>query len=195
MLGKRTRQRKPDAELDITSFLNLMIVLVPVLLMMMVFSRITVVELKLPGLEALGDGANIENQQIELVVTSKGSAIYFPAGYLVQQIPALQQTDSAAKMQDWDNIQFVLKQLKQTLLTKGTQKDDISLMIGDDVDYQTIVTLLERTRSYKDVVAASVVDAALFPDVTFAEMPEDMSHIVWKTDVLSTEGSSAEGAL
>ena len=62
MLGKRTRLRKPDAELDITSFLNLMIVLVPVLLMMMVFSRITVVELKLPGLDALGDGESIESQ-------------------------------------------------------------------------------------------------------------------------------------
>ena len=40
MLGRRGRHKhtKADAELNITSFMNLMIVLVPVLLMMMVFS-------------------------------------------------------------------------------------------------------------------------------------------------------------
>lgn len=194
MLGKRKRLRKPDAELDITSFLNLMIVLVPVLLMMMVFSRITVVELKLPGLEVLGDGASIESQQIELVVTSQGSAIYFPAGYLVQQLPVMKNTEQGRVNQDWDGIQLVLKQLKQTLLAKGTEKSDIVLMIEDDVNYQTIVTLLEKTRSYKDVVAASVVDAELFPDVSFAEMPEDMSRIEWAVNG-DTSSSSAEGAL
>lgn len=194
MLGKRKRLRKPDAELDITSFLNLMIVLVPVLLMMMVFSRITVVELKLPGLEMLGDGASIESQQIELVVTSQGSAIYFPAGYLVQQLPVMKNTEQGQAIQDWDGIQLVLKQLKQTLLAKGTEKSDIVLMIEDDVNYQTIVTLLEKTRSYKAVVAASVVDAELFPDVSFAEVPEDMSRIEWAVSG-DTLPSSAEVAL
>ncbi|OJF69691.1 biopolymer transporter ExbD [Alteromonas sp. V450] len=193
MLGKRTRLRKPDAELDITSFLNLMIVLVPVLLMMMVFSRITVVELKLPGLDALGDGESIESQQIELVVSSQGSAIYFPSGYLVQQLPVLDDAEQGEVLQDWDGIQLVLKQLKQTLLAKGTEKDDIVLMIEDDVDYQTIVTLLERTRSYKDVVAASVVDAALFPDVSFAEIPAGMPRFDWAIGENAQSASAKEG--
>lgn len=64
MLGRRKRLEKADAELDITSFLNLMIVLVPVLLMMMVFSRITVVELKLPGLSALSEGKALSNNTL-----------------------------------------------------------------------------------------------------------------------------------
>ena len=56
MLGKKRQHKlaRQEAELDITSFMNLMIVLVPVLLMMMVFSKITVVELQLPGLSTLG---------------------------------------------------------------------------------------------------------------------------------------------
>ena len=42
-MRKRRRPRNREAELDITAFMNLMIVLVPVLLLGMVFSRITVI--------------------------------------------------------------------------------------------------------------------------------------------------------
>ena len=96
--------------------------------------------------------------------------------------------------QDWDGLQQVLKQLKQTLLAKNTQKDDIVLMVSDNVDYQTLITLLSRTRSYKDVVAASVVDAALFPEVSFAEVPEHMAQIDWsqakKPEYSATQGET-----
>lgn len=185
MPGRRTRHKKQDAELDITSFLNLMIVLVPVLLMMMVFSRITVVELKLPGLEAAGAVSDIENQQLEILVTPQGSAVFFPSGYLVRQIPAVNDDLSGASQQDWEGLQTVLKQMKQTLLAKGVEKDDVVLMIDDQVDYQSVITLLNKTRSYKDVVAASVVDAALFPEVSFAEIPAGMTAIDWS--VAATE--------
>ena len=47
---RRSRFRQKEAELDITSFMNLMIILVPVLLMNMVFSHITVLDLQLPDL-------------------------------------------------------------------------------------------------------------------------------------------------
>ncbi|MDB2331499.1 thiamine-binding protein [Alteromonas sp.] len=191
MLGRRKRLKKQDVELDITSFLNLMIVLVPVLLMMMVFSRITVVELTLPGLEALGEGADVENQQLELFVTPEGSAVYFPSGYLVKQIPTVADSKTGVVQQDWDTLQFVLKQMKQTLLGKGVEKDDIVLMIDDRVDYQSLVTLLDKTRSYKDVVAASVVDAALFPDVSFAEVPAEMANLDW-SDAAMAEGEERQ---
>ena len=182
MMGRRTRHAKQDAELDITSFLNLMIVLVPVLLMMMVFSRITVVELKLPGLEALGSASEVENQQLEILLTPEGSAVYFPSGYLVQQLPAVTDTDSGITGQDWAGLQFVLKQMKQTLLAKGIEKNDVVLMIDDRVDYQSVITLLNKTRSYKDVVAASVVDAALFPEISFAEIPAAMTNPDWSVN-------------
>ena len=78
MIGRRKRPTKQVAELDITSFMNLMIVLVPVLLMMMVFSRITVLELSLPQ---LGEASQIDiddkNQQLELLVRRDGIEVYF----------------------------------------------------------------------------------------------------------------------
>ena len=43
------RRTSEQAELDMTTFLNLMVVLVPFLLITAVFSRITIVELSLPS--------------------------------------------------------------------------------------------------------------------------------------------------
>ncbi len=43
------RHSKEEAELDITAFMNLMIVLVPILLLGLVFSKITVVDVTLPA--------------------------------------------------------------------------------------------------------------------------------------------------
>jgi biopolymer transport protein ExbD len=50
MNRKRYRRiSKEEAELDITAFMNLMIVLVPILLLGLVFSKITVVDVTLPA--------------------------------------------------------------------------------------------------------------------------------------------------
>ena len=43
------RRTKDAHELDVTTFLNLMVVLVPFLLITAVFSRLTIVELNLPS--------------------------------------------------------------------------------------------------------------------------------------------------
>lgn len=170
--NRRHRHAKADAELDITSFMNLMIVLVPVLLMMMVFSRITVVELQLPGLtEAIANDEPIENQQLEVLVTPSVMEVYFPQGYLVSEIPQIQDPETGEWQHDYVSLQANLKQVKQALLAKEIDKNDMVLLLDDQVSYQTIVTLMDTVRSYPDVVAASVVPAELFPNVSLADAP------------------------
>lgn len=184
MIGRRhgRNAKKEDAELDITSFMNLMIVLVPVLLMMMVFSRITVVELRLPGIEALAADEPVEEQRLEILVSDDSLNIFFPQGYLVKTITKVPAVDDdgeplvstgaeSALQHDFIGLQNTLKLVKQTLLAKAVDKKDIILMLPDSTDYQTIISLIDATRSYKDVVAASVVDAELFPEVSLAEAP------------------------
>ena len=184
MIGRRhgRNAKKEDAELDITSFMNLMIVLVPVLLMMMVFSRITVVELVLPGIEALGADEPVEDQRLEILVSDDSLNIFFPQGYLVKTIAKIPVQDEDGEtlvsssveptlQHDFTGLQNTLKLVKQTLLAKAVDKKDIILMLPDNTDYQTIISLIDATRSYKDVIATSVVDAELFPEVSLAEAP------------------------
>lgn len=192
MLKRRFKRPKSDAELDITSFMNLMIVLVPVLLMMMVFSRITVIELSLPGLQGESAGDVIQQENLEVLVGEEGIAVFFPQGYVIKTLPVKVQEDGAS-VQDWEGLQLILRQLKQTLLAKGAEKKDVTLLINDSVPYQQVVTLLETTRSYKDVVAASVVDAELFPEVGFAEVPEDLADLKAILDSSQPDESARAG--
>lgn len=187
------RFKKEDAELDITSFMNLMIVLVPVLLMMMVFSRITVVELNLPSLSNVPPGESAEQQALEVEVSERGLDVFFPQGYLVSNIPMIMAEDeaqdtqetatnntgiqpsaksTAAKIHDFKSLQKTLIAIKQTLLANGTDKKDIVLLLQEDTDYQTIVSLIDYTRSYEDVLVASVVQAELFPQVSLSDAPK-----------------------
>jgi biopolymer transport protein ExbD len=69
------RRTKGDShEIDVTTFLNLMVVLVPFLLITAVFSRLTIVELNLPS--SAGGPSNNENSfRIEVVVRETGMEI------------------------------------------------------------------------------------------------------------------------
>ena len=53
------------------------------------------------------------------------------------------------------------------------EKTDIVLEVSPDIDYQTLVTAMDTLRSYPAVVAASVVEGELFPDVALADAPEN----------------------
>lgn len=165
---RKQRIKRESVELDITSFMNLMIVLVPVLLMMMVFSHITVLDLKLAQLndateqhQPLSD----EQKQLEIIVFKQQIEIYYPQSHLLKVIPA------DANGYDYKLFVTTLKQLKTALISEGIQKKDVSLLLQEDTDYQTIIALMDKTRSYKAVVVASVVDAELFPEISLGDAP------------------------
>lgn len=164
MLGRRKKVAKQDAELDITSFMNLMIVLVPVLLMMMVFSRITVLELSLPEL-SVGSVSDNAKQRLEVIVRQGGIELFYPQGYLVKTLP---NTEDGY---DYQGLQTGLKQIKQALINKDINMQQATLMLEQDIPYQVIVSLMDTTRSYQDVLVTSVVDAELFPEISLADAP------------------------
>ncbi len=69
------RRTKGDAhEIDVTTFLNLMVVLVPFLLITAVFSRLTIVELDLPSSSA-GSNYNPDTFRVEVIVRDEGIEI------------------------------------------------------------------------------------------------------------------------
>ena len=85
-MSRRTRYRrrsKEVLELDMTTFLNLMVVLVPFLLITAVFSRIAIVELSLPTSE--GAAAAVE-PSYRLWVRTKGAFLSCPTNKACQKI-------------------------------------------------------------------------------------------------------------
>lgn len=170
-----------EAELDITAFMNLMIVLVPVLLMGMVFSQITVLDLKLPeAAESQAADNKPEPKEIELVIREQGMTVNYPRGVLLKTIPKIADSeadsnpDGSSKsplVHDFKLLSLVLQEVKRQLREKGIEKRNITVLSEPNTTYQTIVSAMDSVRSYKAVVAASVVDAELFPEVSFGDAP------------------------
>ncbi|WP_111641651.1 ExbD/TolR family protein [Marinimicrobium alkaliphilum] len=162
-------RRRPikDAELNITAFLNLMIILVPVLLVGMVFSQITVLDLQLPELGESDPSAleDLENQTLEVIIRPEQLVVNFPAGVTVRRIPA---TDGG---HDFEELSLTLQAVQRRLLNEGVDKEDILILSEPDTDYQTIVSAMDTARSYPAVVAASVVPAKLFPAISLGDAP------------------------
>lgn len=160
-MRRRHRRLNTSPELDITAFLNLMIVLVPVLLLGMVFSQVRMIELNFPGMEA---GQTPEPEELRLVVTliPEGIEIADSRRGLIRVLPVDQQG------QDFEGLRAVLRRIKNRV----PDKTDVVLEVGPDIDYQTLVTAMDTVRSYPAVVAASVVEGELFPDVSLMDAPE-----------------------
>lgn len=198
-MRRRKKFGKDEAELDITSFMNLMIILVPVLLLSMVFARTTVVDLKLPdlGSSELSLEAD-ENLILEVVIRPDYLDVNYPAGTLLKRLPmtvekiddegfdaetagaeivdsevtqVLAKEAVGAPVHDFELLSLVLQEVKRQLAEKGVDKRDILLLSEPDTSYQTLVSAMDSIRSYKALVVTDVVDAVLFPDISLGDAP------------------------
>lgn len=161
------RRFKEDPDLDITSFMNLMIILVPVLLMSMVLARTTVLDLKLPDMaDASAPPTEEPPQQLELIIRADKFEVNYPAGIKLKWVEK-----TADGQYDFALLATVLQETKRLLEDKGIQKKDIYILSEKDTDYQTLVSTMDTVRSFKAVVAASVVDAELFPEISLGDAP------------------------
>ncbi len=162
----RRRVQRTEAELDITAFMNLMIVLVPVLLLSLVFSQVAAIEVNLPNAAAGGAEGDDDNQQVELVIRRDSMRVDFPRGIRLKDIP---MTENGGY--DFALLSLVLQEVKRQLRDQGIERRNITLLSEEGVDYQTIISAMDTVRSFKAVVATDVVDAALFPEISFGDAP------------------------
>lgn len=162
---KRRHQEDPD--LDITSFMNLMIILVPVLLMSMVLSRTTILDLKLPDQADSSIPVTEEPpQQLEIIIRADKFEVNYPAGVKLKWIEKTPEGEYDFKL-----LSSVLQETKRLLQDKGIDKKDLYILSEKDTDYQTLVSTMDTARTFKAVVAANLVDAELFPEISLGDAP------------------------
>ncbi len=162
MARRKHRKLEQEAELDITAFMNLMIVLVPVLLLSMVFAHTSVLDLNFPIVdESLQLPDDEEKVQLQLLIRADGLRLADTRAGLIKHI------EKVDGQYDFKALSQLLQQVKARL----PDKTDITLLLEENIDYQTLVSTMDTTRSYPAVVAASVVDAELFPDISIGDAP------------------------
>lgn len=166
-MRRRHRKLTVTPELDITAFMNLMIVLVPVLLLGMVFSQIRTIELNFPGLAA-GEAPAADDFRLTVTLLQDGLEVADNERGLIQALPLVDGEQNYAGLQD------LMVQIKQAV----PDKTDVILEVAPGIEYQALITVMDTLRSYEAVVAASVVDAELFPDVALADTSEERTLTV-----------------
>lgn len=184
-MRRRFKRERADAELDITAFMNLMIVLVPILLINMIFAHTSVLELNFP--EGPAQSAEQQKQlQLQVIILPQRLLVADNRNGLIKEIKladAANRIDAGeqeakseatggqkAGLHDFAQLSKVMQELKARL----PEKQDITIMARPDTSYQTLVSAMDTVRSFATVVAGSVVQAELFPEISIADVPESL---------------------
>lgn len=158
----RSRMVQETVELNITAFLNLMVILVPFLLITAVFSRISILELNLPPKNAKAPDQEKISLQLEMVVRP-GSFEIRDAN--LGRIKYLERKNDDV---DWKALSNVLVELK----TRFPEQQNITLMVDYRVNYKTLIQVMDRVRSIDVVNVTDVETRELFPNISIADAPE-----------------------
>ena len=155
----RKRIIQNTVELNITAFMNLMVILVPFLLITAVFSRVTVLELNLPGLNAKANPEEQVKLQLELAVRENSFDIQDGNLGLIKRFPR------SADNTDWQAFTDLLVQIK----TRFPEEENITLLLEPKIDYKTLIQIMDRVRSADIVQVASLETVELFPNISIGD--------------------------
>ena len=172
-LHRRVRRREPE-DINITAFMNLMVILVPFLLMTAVFSRITILELNLPAGAAQGPQA-MQRFELEVTVRAAGIEVGDRAGGLIRHIP------STASGQDLEQLSGVLRQIK----VRFPDKVDATLLLESRIDYDTVVQVMDTLRIARVFQDGALQTAELFPEIAIGDAPLDTVQMAGNARVKS----------
>ncbi|VAX05409.1 Biopolymer transport protein ExbD/TolR [hydrothermal vent metagenome] len=158
----RHRRKPASVELNITAFMNLMVVLVPFLLMTAVFSHLTILELNLPD-GASKAGNDKPGFQIQIIINKNSLLVADSKGGLIKRIPVTDKSDKP-----YFALRETLKQIKARL----PDKTDATILSQADTPYDTLVKVMDTVRIYPAQVDGEMVNAELFPDISIGDAPK-----------------------
>ena len=160
-MSRRVQRRKnPAVELNITAFMNLMVVLVPFLLMTAVFSHITILDLNLPP-PGGQDTKQPKKPPYELRITIRKNMLVLSDNRrgLIQRIPSKGMEHNFAKLKE------TLKQVKARI----PGHTNITILAEQQTRYDDLIRAMDSSRSYRAEVDGEWVFAELFPDISIGD--------------------------
>ena len=158
--GGRRRDNDPT-ELDITAFMNLMVILVPFLLITAVFSRLAILELNLPGSSTEPVDRQDQTFQLEVIVRTDKIEVGDRNQGLLGIYP------NNADGYDYDALSGKLSALKKAY----PSKTDAAILLESDIPYDTLIQVMDRVRIAEVIEDDSIVRSELFPDISIGDAP------------------------
>lgn len=160
---RRRIHREDPAEMNITAFLNLMVILVPFLLITAVFSRLAILELHIPPASLNQPQQQPDKKEFQLVVTIRqdGIEVGDTLGGLIKTV------SRSAEGYNFKELSLLLQQIK----IRFPDKTNVSILLEHDIPYDTLVQVMDKVRVVEQAQAGAVVQAELFPNIAIGDAP------------------------
>lgn len=158
---RRIRRQHEPAELNITSFMNLMVILVPFLLITAVFSRMAILELNLPTDDAVAQEIEEPEFALEVIVRNEAIQVGDRNAGVFSHIPA-------------EDGRYDLNALTEKLKGVKSEFPDelaVTLLLEPDIDYEVLVQVMDAVRTYRVDESGSFSRAELFPEISIGDAP------------------------
>jgi biopolymer transport protein ExbD len=141
-----------------TTFMNLMVVLVPFLLITAVFSRITIVELDLPSARSTAPAT--PTFRVEVVVRDAGLEI-MDGTQVIAAIPKVGDAYDLPKLSEY------LVAIKN----EYPEKEDASVLLEPDIKYDYLIQVMDTVRSVETLGGVQPTRADLFTAISIGDAP------------------------
>lgn len=148
------RRRSPTSELQITAFMNLMVVLVPFLLITAVFSQMAVLELALPEPASEASDAPPPDPGLRIEIREAAVIVLDSDGPL-QRLERLE--DGSV---DTEALATLLAEIKSRM----PDENSITLLLEPRVPYEDLVRVMDTVR-----IDPEDPDQPMFPDIAIGE--------------------------
>jgi len=141
-----------------TSFMNLMMCLVPFLLTTAAFSRITIAELDLPSAQATAPSS--PTFRVEVVVREAGFEI-MDGSQVIAAIPKVSDSYDLPKLSEY------LVAIK----SEYPEKEDASVLLEPDIEYDHLIQVMDVVRSIETHDGGRSARADLFTAISIGDAP------------------------
>ena len=158
---KVRRLRKEQAHLEITAFINLIVVLVPFLLSVAVFTRLAVIDISLPAQNTGVEQLKAEDLKLEIVIRPDALEVGDRIGGLIKRI------DNTPAGYDLKTLAVLMQQIK----AKFPDKLDATLLAQPNTSYDTLVQVMDAVRAGTGADGAKLVRTELFPNISIGDAP------------------------
>lgn len=156
------RLRKHAADIEVTAFINLIVVLVPFLLSTAVFTRMAVLDVNLPAqTNAAIEQVKGNDLKLEVVIRPDALDVADRIGGLIGRIAMV-------------NGQYDIKELGtlvQTIKAKFPDTTTATVLAQPNTPYDVLVQVMDAVRESQTVNGSKVVRTALFPDISIGDAP------------------------
>lgn len=153
--SRHARRHGRTQEMDLTTFINLMVVLVSFLLVTAVYSRISIHELNLPGGAPAASSEAEQPLNLTVNVMGKGFIVTDRAGVVAEVL----LKDAAY---DYGRLGEVLQAVKARVPAEKA----LTLRVGPKIPYDVIIQVM-------DVARLPVSGYEGFPDISIGDAPAD----------------------